>query len=114
MAGTKNAWLGCLWLRQCLILTLFFVFYLFPFGLCFYLMPQDVDSLVLLAGEGLVADLANVGLLSGVQPEVSVESLLLLEGHGADVANEGVVLQMPVHVVLLLNLREEMGTKLKL
>ena len=67
-------------------------------------MSQDVHPFVLFASEGLVADLADVRLLSGVQPVVSAESLLLLEGHGADVADEGVVLQVLVHVVLLLQL----------
>ena len=67
-------------------------------------MSKNVNSLVLFAGESLLANFADVRLLAGVKSIVGGQGLVLLEGHAADVARERVVLQVTVHVVLLLNL----------
>ena len=71
-----------------------------------YLMPKHMNPFVFLGGESLVTDLADVGLLTRVQPEMGRQWLVLLEGHAADVARERVVLQVTVRVVLLLNLEK--------
>ncbi len=67
-------------------------------------MPQNMNPLVLFARERFFADLTNVRLLAGVQPDVCGQRVVLLERHVADVAHEGVVLQMAIRVVLLLHL----------
>ena len=67
-------------------------------------MPHDVDLFILLTGKGHVAYFADERLVSGVLPVMCAQRFLLLERHVANVAHEGVLFEVAVQVVLLLNL----------